>query len=661
MSAEQTRTIVGALRATESEKRSVTSLDGIWNFCVDAEDNGEQNQFIFRLPNDKRRPIAVPASWNEQIPELDHFLGPAWYSRRFYVHNIGDAADHREVYLRFASVNYEARVYVNGCHVGEHQGGHLPFEIVLPRECLRVDGSANTLVVRVDGRLERSHVPPGGGWGAMAPGCFPSASFDFYPYAGIQRSVLLCTRPKERRITGLNVRMTLVSPRDGRTAEAADVELAVHHQVCAGPDREMEVRATLLGEAATGGPAAGADRAVAATTGTTTLKLRVDRPELWAPGAPHLYTLRLELHDRRGALQDVYEQPLGLRTVEIVGEELRLNGAAVTMRGFGRHEDFPLVGRGECAPVLVRDHECMRWLHANSYRTAHYPYSEADLDLADAHGTLVVSESPCVGLSYHDESAVVGARQAQARRALRELLERDANRTCVVAWSVCNEPGGPKSVPTADAKAAQTSALVELVRLAKGDWARRPVTFANIPEHCDDANRECDFLSLNEYAGWYYDVGTPLDAIGAALEAKLVALHASFGKPMMISECGADTLPGCHMMGGPGLWSEEFQSALLRVYTSLVGRHRWLFGVHVWNLCDFRTPQMHLRAGGLNHKGVFTRLREPKMAAHMLRADWAAAAGAAATRPREAEAEAEAHAEAEAEEGRGSRAGKRRR
>ena len=44
MSAEQTRTIVGALRATESEKRSVTSLDGIWNFCVDAEDNGEQNR-----------------------------------------------------------------------------------------------------------------------------------------------------------------------------------------------------------------------------------------------------------------------------------------------------------------------------------------------------------------------------------------------------------------------------------------------------------------------------------------------------------------------------------------------------------------------------------------------------------------------------------------
>jgi beta-glucuronidase len=171
----------------------------------------------------------------------------------------------------------------------------------------------------------------------------------------------------------------------------------------------------------------------------------------------------------------------------------------VRMVGFGRHEDFPIVGRGECAAVLVRDHACLQWAGANSYRTAHYPYSEVDLELADEAGLLVVSESPCVGLSFADAPDVVAARQAQALAALRELIERDACRTCVVAWSVCNEPGGPKSVPTADAKRQQTAALLELVRMAKAEGSR-PVTFANIPEHCDEANRACDFLSLNEYA-----------------------------------------------------------------------------------------------------------------------------------------------------------------
>ena len=92
-----------------------------------------------------------------------------------------------------------------------------------------------------------------------------------------------------------------------------------------------------------------------------------------------------------GEVIDAYEQPVGLRTVEVKGDALLLNGAPVQMKGFGRHEDAPLIGRGECGAVLVRDHEIMRWCGSNSYRTAHYPYSEVDLDLADRRGVLVVS------------------------------------------------------------------------------------------------------------------------------------------------------------------------------------------------------------------------------------------------------------------------------
>lgn len=145
-------------------------------------------------------------------------------------------------------------------------------------------------------------------------------------------------------------------------------------------------------------------------------------------------------------------------------------------------------------------------------------------------------------------------------------------------------------------------------------------------------------------AGWYYDVGTPLASIGEQLEAKLRRVYAEFRKPIMISECGADTLPGCHMMA-PGLWSEEFQEALLLVYARLPTALPFVFGVHVWNLCDFRTPQMHIRAGGLNHKGAFTRLREPKMAAHALRRIWRAA-GTTAADAAEGTAASVAHAAA---------------
>jgi beta-glucuronidase len=39
-------------------------------------------------------------------------------------------------------------------------------------------------------------------------------------------------------------------------------------------------------------------------------------------------------------------------------------------------------------------------------------------------------------------------------------------------------------------------------------------------------------------------------------------------------------------------------------------------------MCDFKTSQGIMRAGAMNYKGVFTRDRRPKLAAHRLRALW---------------------------------------
>ena len=49
-----------------------------------------------------------------------------------------------------------------------------------------------------------------------------------------------------------------------------------------------------------------------------------------------------------------------------------------------------------------------------------------------------------------------------------------------------------------------------------------------------------------------------------------------------------------------------------------------LVGVQWWNLCDFKTAQGTLRPKALNHKGLFTRERRPKAAAHAVRARWTA-------------------------------------
>src|SRR5881227_2553418 len=59
--------------------------------------------------------------------------------------------------VRFESVNYRARVYLNGRQIGSHEGAYLPFEV--PADKLRTHG-VNHLVVRVDSRRSETDLPP---------------------------------------------------------------------------------------------------------------------------------------------------------------------------------------------------------------------------------------------------------------------------------------------------------------------------------------------------------------------------------------------------------------------------------------------------------------------------------------------------------------------
>ena len=46
----------------------------------------------------------------------------------------------------------------------------------------------------------------------------------------------------------------------------------------------------------------------------------------------------------------------------------------------------------------VMDINLMKWIGANSFRTAHYPYSEEMMRLADEQGIVVIDETTAVGV-----------------------------------------------------------------------------------------------------------------------------------------------------------------------------------------------------------------------------------------------------------------------
>ncbi len=127
-------------------------------------------------------------------------------------------------------------------------------------------------------------------------------------------------------------------------------------------------------------------------------------------------------------------------------------------------------------------------------------------------------------------------------------------------------------------------------------------------------------VCVNRYLGWYTQVGQ-IAAGCRQLAQELDDLSARFGKPIILSEFGAEALVGHHAFPSE-MFSEEYQAEFLLAYLDVLERHPAVVGFHIWNLCDFKTSQSIHRVGSLNMKGLFTRDRRPKLAAHRVRERW---------------------------------------
>jgi beta-glucuronidase len=586
------------LYPVQNDVRNKLDLSGIWDFQADPEAVGEQNGWANGLP--ASRPIAVPGSWNEQYEDLFNYLGLAWYVTRTYVPSSWQG---QRVFIRVGSANYSGTVYVNGEQVGAHEGGHLPFAFEITD---RVEWAAeNTIAISVENELKPTRVPSGNMDSALgAVASFPRTTYDFFPFAGIHRPVVLYSVPH----TYIED-VTVVTGIDGTTG---GITLTAHLNDAA----DIQGTATLKG---------GADPVRADLTfkeGLARAELRVPNARFWSDKHPFLYDLSIT------TATDSYALQVGIRTIAVQGGQILLNGQPVQLNGFGRHEDFIASGRGLNLPLLVKDYQLMRWTGANAYRTSHYPYSEEEMQLADREGFLIMDEIPAVSLQF-DTDENVEERLRICLQQIEELIARDKNHPAVVMWCVANEPmprnlrlaGAGSTAKTEDpSEAAGKTFLETLLRRARELDQTRPVTLVTLTGGPTSWMEQCDVICMNRYWGWYM-LGGQLERARTTLEQELDQIWAMWQRPIIMTEFGADTMAGMH--GHPAvMWTEEYQADLIRLHLEVAAARDFVAGMQVWNYADFSAVQSIMRVGGLNMKGVFTRTRTPKMAAHVLREFW---------------------------------------
>lgn len=589
------------LRPQDNAKREQKRLDGLWRFRIDPDGTGRRDEWA-SAPLVDTRQMAVPASYNDIFTDglTRMHVGAVWYETDVW---IPSGWDGRRIVVYFESVTHRATVWADGMLLGEHEGGYTPFEIDLTS--VASPGARVRLTVEVDNTLTFQSIPPGVVV-ETAHGKRQRYWHDFFNYSGIHRSVwLAATDPVHLED------VTVVTDLDGTTG-------VVTYAAAVAGGVGNPVRATLRD----------ADGNVVATADGEDGELRVPAVHRWAPGDGYLYELTVQVGEE-ASIRDEYRLNVGIRTVRVDGIRFLINDEPFSFRGFAMHEDIAVIGKGHNDAYMLHDFELLRWIGANSIRTSHYPYSEDVLDYADRNGLVVIDETAAVGLNmgigggvfgaqgystYTDETINSATRNVHAQ-AIRELVARDKNHPSVVLWSIANEPE------------SHTEAAEEYFRplfdVARDADPTRPVGFVNVvlaPHGECRVAQFSDVLMINRYYGWYHDPGD-LPIAEDALEAELRA-WASEGKPIIMTEYGADTMPGLHSVV-PTPWTEEFQTEFLATYHRVFDRIDAVVGEQVWVFADFATTGGTMRVGG-NRKGVFTRDRQPKAAAFALRDRWGA-------------------------------------
>src|SRR5215207_3289922 len=245
-------------------------MGGQWLFRLDPGGRGLDQAWQRQASTAGWATTAVPNAWNAtDQSEASMRGGVGWYRKDF---RLPSAAKQYSWVVRFESVNYRSRAWLNGKRLGSNTGAYLPFEFVIPAKALRRNGT-NRLVVRVDSRRRRSDFPPAG---ANVAG---SAIGGWWNYSGILREVYL------RRVEGSDFSAVQVRPVLPCSTCAATIRVRALLRNASSKARPIHVTAR-FGERTV---SLGTRTLRGGATSEFTGSLRLADPKLWSPDDPALY------------------------------------------------------------------------------------------------------------------------------------------------------------------------------------------------------------------------------------------------------------------------------------------------------------------------------------------------------------------------------------
>ncbi|HEV2061773.1 MAG TPA: glycoside hydrolase family 2 TIM barrel-domain containing protein [Solirubrobacteraceae bacterium] len=533
-------------------------MDGAWLFRLDPGNQGLRSRWYREAGTEGWNGTTVPNAWNagDETPEsMKGTVG--WYRKDF---RLPSSSRRYDWILRFESVNYRTRAWVNGKPIGSNRGAYLPFELRIPARALK-RGGVNRLVVRVDNVRRSFDLPPAG----LSRTAVPTGGW--WNYGGILREVYL------RKAERVAIETVQVLPKLPCRTCAATVTARV-------TVRNISSRSQSVGVSGRFGSqrfGLGSERIAPRRSTTFTDTIRVSRPRVWTPNRPSLYATSFAV-SAGGRAVGGYRARSGIRSVKVINGKLTLNGLPVNIRGVGMHEDDPAVGFAltpEMRESIFKDAQDM----GATMLRSHYPLHPHFHEMADERGMLVWSEIPMYGMKTEKIKNVL-VRKVAANE-LRDNVLSNGTHPSIVIWSVGNELSSKPGPVQGDymKRAAEMADTLDGTRAIGYAVAGYPSA------GCHTEYDPLDVIGINDYFGWYPGPSGQL-ADRTFLSEYLDGVRKCYPRhAIMVTETGAEAnRDGPVEEKGTYQFQQEYVNYHFNVYNS----KPWLSGALYWALKEFR-------------------------------------------------------------------------
>lgn len=371
----------------------------------------------FSSENDKQSMAVVQ---DGQTTEVGHtgrtgglpHTGTGWYRIRIERSLYQEG---QRIFLLFDGAMSNSTVYVNGNKVGNWPNGYNSFWYDITEFC--GTDSDPVVAVRLDNEPESSR---------------------WYPGAGLYRNVHLIIKNRTYiPVWGSRLTTPFVSRDYARIEVETDVIYGSEASKLDGYCLKSEV---LDGDGKVICEKATPLSMMKYNEGRISQSFVVENPELWDLDTPYLYTLKSELTDECGMIQDESSIKFGIRDFRIDSKEgVLLNGSPLKFRGVCLHHDLGPLGGAVNRSAINRQLRIMKDMGCNAIRTAHNMPSPELIEACDEMGLMVMAES----FDEWDEPKMANGYNKYfkdwAEKDLCNLIRRYRNHPSIVMWSIGNE------------------------------------------------------------------------------------------------------------------------------------------------------------------------------------------------------------------------------